>query len=39
MISHPVWKTSVYPATIFTTAPVEAVRNALNKIQSQLEKV
>ena len=29
VIEHPQWGTAIYPATIFTTAPVESVRAVL----------
>jgi hypothetical protein len=31
LISHPKWRTATYPATIFTTAPVETVQNFFQK--------
>lgn len=35
--AHPVWRFAVYPATLFTTAPQEVVKKALNQVNVNLE--
>lgn len=32
VLVHPVWGTAVYPATMFTSAPVSAVADAINAV-------
>jgi hypothetical protein len=33
ILSHPTWGTSVYPATIFTMAPLDIITNVINEIK------
>lgn len=35
--AHPVWRFAVYPATLFTTAPQDVVKKALNQVNLHLE--
>ena len=34
LISHPLWKTQVYPATFFTTCPPEIILEYLNRYET-----
>lgn len=33
MLSHPEWSINVYPATLFTTAPMEEVKRVLQEMK------
>jgi len=34
VVSHPVWHTAVYPATMFTTAPLEVLQDAIQQLET-----
>lgn len=38
VILHPKWGSSVYPATLFAKAPLEAVLEAIQKVDEQTTK-
>ena len=35
MLIHPCWGTSVYPATLFTKAPVNVLKKVIEEVESE----
>ena len=36
VLIHPRWGTSVYPATLFTKAPINVLRKVIEEVESEM---